>query len=403
MNYFDPMLFNTLRIKELCEHCKSSQLDEEDEVVTTRRKMEDEGNISKMMKLLPKLNEENRDSMMKEYGEQIDSYVAKLENEKVHNLDARRKYYQFVRMSTQFEINRTHISHQFDTKLLPKGFMRGGLYVISGISGGGKTAMACYACACAMTGNNANLKVKKTYPIRPVVYASIEQNKENIVMRNISTISALNNPEKAVSFSDLLTDIDEEKFGDMELAFSLYSLYEKNIKIITADEIGYSPNVITLLESIEQSVNEFSVSPLVVIDQYANIEGAADFSSDKVLMAINDFARKKKLTILLLVQMSKSAIISATDKYGKIDYKKINATSLMGTASIYQQALAIIFLIPEQKTKVENGQTAHQITVKIDKARFAEHNNIIKMWYTGAWNFFIDDDEKEVKQIEENE
>ena len=76
------------------------------------------------------------------------------------------------------------ISEQFQDTFLKTGFMRQELYVLSGISGGGKTALGILITAVLCGGYNSFLS-NPTLKKVPVIYVSLEQTKTQIKARLI--------------------------------------------------------------------------------------------------------------------------------------------------------------------------------------------------------------------------
>ena len=356
--------------------------------------------IEELIKMLPHLSQENQKEMMKKKSLELKAYARHLESQKNKDANAYLMYLKILPFLPKDENTFAHISEIFDRTIFPNGIQDGGLYVISGIPGGGKTAICCMLTACQISGNNPFLSQSKTYPCRPVVYVSLEQEKQEIEMRIMSTLSALNHVEKAVSFSNLLNGKGWENPHDYQTAFLLFQMFQENLEVISCDEVGYNPNVITLLNKIENTAKKCDCTPLTIIDQYVNIDGTGDNVSNDVVMQIKNFAQRTKIPIIVQTQLTKQSIVSAFGKDGTLNNAKLNGASLVGTSSLNQQAIGTIILSETGKESIMFGERAKLVDINVKKMRYGSDTGC-RMWYIGAYNLFLDYEEKRGRKKDE--
>ena len=133
------------------------------------------------------------------------------------------------------------ISEQFRDNFLQTGFMRRELYVLSGISGGGKTALGILITAVLCGGYNTflnNPTLKKT----SVVYLSLEQTKVQIEARLMATLYALFT-KKSINYTEILNG-GHSRHDDLNLAFYLLETCRENLKIIDKSDFDFeAPDV----------------------------------------------------------------------------------------------------------------------------------------------------------------
>ncbi|MCR0613024.1 AAA family ATPase [[Clostridium] innocuum] len=356
----------------------------------------DVSNMENLIKLLPKLSKGNQKTLLDEKGKELQDYIQYLESVNDTDISARAEYLKILPFLPKPKNSCTHVADVFDEMIFPNGIMDGGLYVISGIPGGGKTAFCCMLSACLISGNNPFLTKDEIFPSRPVIYVSLEQDRQEIEMRIVSTLSALNDVTKAVAFSDLLSGKGWENPYDVEMAIRLFSLHQKRLSIITCRNIGYRPNISSLLENIEQKAQKFDDIPLVVIDQYVNIDGTDDNVSSDVVMHIKNFAQRTKMPVFVQTQLTKQSLISSTGKEGKVNGAKLTGSSLVGTSSINQQSIGTLILSDAGEECVLYGQRAKLIDINVCKMRYGSDKGCT-MWYIGAWNLFVDSEKKDTK------
>ena len=119
------------------------------------------------------------------------------------------------------------------------------IYTITAVSGGGKTALCSMLTACAITGVNP-FKGRNKFKPKRVIYISLEQSREQIIGRIISTISALNNLDNCVPFSEIVAKrISGVHKQALKTACTLFDVFKDRLKVITSSDF--------LENSIEES------------------------------------------------------------------------------------------------------------------------------------------------------
>ena len=99
---------------------------------------------------IQRFSDENQQSIIDQNREQIEVLIHQMEND--DNFDE--NYLQLQMVKKRLYNTNTHLSDVFDTNILPTGFVNGEVYVLSGISGGGKTALSIFLTSIAISGNN---------------------------------------------------------------------------------------------------------------------------------------------------------------------------------------------------------------------------------------------------------
>lgn len=171
-----------------------------DTVISESPELQNQELIEETVSLWPDLPKHIRKKFIAENKENINAYLDDLKLSKT--LRSRKKLFMMQNLFSQNSIS-TGISCNFDTILFPNGFMRGELTVLSGISGGGKTALSVMITSVLIGGYNRFLENPEHFT-NPVVYVSLEQPKHQIQARIISTLLSLNAEEDIISYSDIL-------------------------------------------------------------------------------------------------------------------------------------------------------------------------------------------------------
>ena len=284
-----------------------------------------------------------------------------------------------------------NISDSFNEILLPTGFGESQMYIISAPSGKGKTALAIMLTVVLIGGINPLLAIQKTFDEKKVLYVSLEQEKVEIENRIISTFSALNNLNDALSFSSLMGEDNFKKFNNRKVAVDLYLNFEKNLKILTANDFEFDLSIDNVYSVIKQVCGYFEPN-IIIIDQYDNVE-QLDPVSNVVAQGFKNLSLELRKPIVVLAQINKNAVAMAQKKVGNFDVEKLSGNSLKGSSSLEHQATSIFFIVPTDEKKSINGFEATKVFISQPKARYGA-NTTIQMWHIGALNLFIDYEEE---------
>lgn len=356
-----------------------------DTVISESPELQNQELIEETVSLWPDLPKHIRKKFIAENKENINAYLDDLKLSKT--LRSRKKLFMMQNLFSQNSIS-TGISCNFDTILFPNGFMRGELTVLSGISGGGKTALSVMITSVLIGGYNRFLENPEHFT-NPVVYVSLEQPKHQIQARIISTLLSLNAEEDIISYSDILNFNDFSSKKTMNLGFSLFELCRKNLMILDKSDFGGTPNVQDLNYALENRITFFDKKPLVIIDRYENIDGANNLSDDFIVREIKAFAEINRVPVLLQAQMNKGAIASSSKNSGKFDETKISSNSLKGTSGLEHHASEVLIIVPDGSTRDFEGVPSKFVTIIHPKSRFG-CNDSIKMLFRGQDNIFVD-------------
>lgn len=356
-----------------------------DTVISESPELQNQELIEETVSLWPDLPKHIRKKFIAENKENINAYLDDLKLSKT--LRSRKKLFMMQNLFSQNSIS-TGISCNFDTILFPNGFMRGELTVLSGISGGGKTALSVMITSVLIGGYNRFLENPEHFT-NPVVYVSLEQPKHQIQARIISTLLSLNAEEDIISYSDILNFNDFSSKKTMNLGFSLFELCRKNLMILDKSDFGGTPNVQDLNYALENRITFFDKKPLVIIDRYENIDGANNLSDDFIVREIKAFAEINRVPVLLQAQMNKGAIASSSKNSGKFDETKISSNSLKGTSGLEHHASEVMIIVPDGSTRDFEGIPSKFVTIIHPKSRFGS-NDSIKMLFRGQDNMFVD-------------
>lgn len=279
------------------------------------------------------------------------------------------------------------ISEQFRDYFLQTGFMRKELYVLSGISGGGKTALGILITAVLCGGYNTflnNPTLKKT----SVVYLSLEQTKVQIEARLMATLYALFT-KKSINYTEILNG-GHSCHDDLNLAFYLLEMCRENLKIIDKSDFDFeAPDVYRLKEELTPIIDHFNSNCLLIVDRYENIVGSNDYQNDAVARELKSLAEKKNIPILLQAQLNKSSIASGKKADGGLDYNKLSANSLKGTSGLEHHSTNVMIIVPEGRTRTVDGQEENLIRIIQPKSRYGANNSIL-MYFRGGNNLFFD-------------
>lgn len=322
---------------------------------------------------------------IEENQEKINRYMDDLKMSQT--LKARKKLFMMQNVFSHNSIA-SGISDNFDAILLKNGLMFGELTVLSGVSGGGKTALSVMLTTVLIGGYNRFLKHPE-HLTNPVIYVSLEQPKHQIQARIISTLLSLNEENNFLSYSDILNFNEVSSKRSLNLGFNLFELYRKNLLILDKTDFGGTPNVQDLNYALENRITFFDKKPLVIIDRYENIDGANNYSDDFIVREIKALAEINRVPILLQAQMNKGAIASSSKNSGKFDETKISSNSLKGTSGLEHHASEVLIIVPDGSTREFEGVPSKFVTIIHPKSRFG-CNDSIKMLFRGQDNIYVD-------------
>lgn len=336
--------------------------------------------------LMDNLSEANKTVLRQKYESFLVDFIKKLnpnKNEFDFNM-----YWKIKPLCGNLSSIRPGMSNKIDQAIFPNGLVKGELYTISGISGGGKTAFCSMLTSTLISGNSPYLEDQKDVKACNVIYVSLEQTRMQMECRIISCLSALNDLNKSVSYSSMISgDISND--GRLHTALLIYSLFKERLHVISLEDFEFTPTVDDIKTKIKNIAVSLEGNYVVIIDRYENIAGADDQQNDFVARELKLFAEKEQFPIILQAQLNKASISSAKATDGTLDYRKISANSLRGTSGLEHNSSAVIILIPEESTKDIDGMNFKMLRIVLCKSRYSPNNNI-KVWFSGATNLLID-------------
>lgn len=374
-----------------------------DTVISESPELQNKELIEETVSLWPDLPKHIRKKFIDENKGNINAYLDDLKL--CQTLRSRKKLFMMQNLFSQNSIS-AGISCNFDAILFPNGFMNGELTVLSGISGGGKTALSVMITSVLIGGYNRFLENSEHFT-NPVVYVSLEQPKHQIQARIISTLLSLNAEKDIISYSDILNFNDFSSKKTLNLGFSLFELCRKNLMILDKTDFCGTPSVQALNYTLENRITFFDKKPLVIIDRYENIDGANNNSDDFIVREIKSFAEINRVPVLLQAQMNKGAIASSSKNTGKFDETKISSNSLKGTSGLEHHASEVLIIVPDGSTRDFEGVPSKFVTIIHPKSRFG-CNDSIKMLFRGQDNIYVDYNEtrgrkKKVEEVDNDE
>lgn len=374
-----------------------------DTVISESPELQNKELIEETVSLWPDLPKHIRKKFIDENKGNINAYLDDLKL--CQTLRSRKKLFMMQNLFSQNSIS-AGISCNFDAILFPNGFMNGELTVLSGISGGGKTALSVMITSVLIGGYNRFLENSEHFT-NPVVYVSLEQPKHQIQARIISTLLSLNAEKDIISYSDILNFNDFSSKKTLDLGFSLFELCRKNLMILDKTDFCGTPSVQALNYTLENRITFFDKKPLVIIDRYENIDGANNNSDDFIVREIKSFAEINRVPVLLQAQMNKGAIASSSKNTGKFDETKISSNSLKGTSGLEHHASEVLIIVPDGSTRDFEGVPSKFVTIIHPKSRFG-CNDSIKMLFRGQDNIYVDYNEtrgrkKKVEEVDNDE
>ena len=202
----------------------------------------------------------------------------------------------------------------------------------------------------------------------------------------MSTLSALNNIEKAISFSDMMNMSELENLKNYKLAVELLFSYSNFLKVIEEDDL-LDLSIESIISKIHILMSEEKYE-VIVIDQFENIKGA-DEISDIIPIKLKSIAKKFNVPLIVQAQLNKASVTNAQTSKGSIDYKKLGGNSLKGTSSLEHQSSNILILTPLEERKTMYGYDARRIKITQPKSRYGSQDSC-ECWFIGQLNIFID-------------
>lgn len=340
--------------------------------------------INETLSIWDKLPIHIKNDFIKTYESDIESYIENLEN--CADYKSRRNV---LRLKKMFSNNSVQcaLSKKFCESFLPTGFMKGELYVLSGISGGGKTAFSIMLTSVLIMGYNRYLD-SPNQVTTPCIYVSLEQSQFQIEARIMSTLNALQTG-KTIPYSALINGSESVQDKDIDLAFYIFEICKKNLLILDLESFTTTPSVYQLIDELSARLPLFEKKPLVIIDRYENILGANDNVNDEVARELKSFAIKHNVPVIVQSQLNKSSIASAKKADGSLDYQKISANSLKGSSGLEHHSSSVMVIVPSNKMIEKDGQRVKLVNLIQPKSRYCE-NTMLKMLFNGANNIFLD-------------
>lgn len=292
---------------------------------------------------------------------------------------------------------RPNFGKYFAEEFFPTGFICGDMYVLSAISGGGKTSMGIQIATTLATGKNFYSDLKKETKAC-VFYVSLEQNKKQIEARVIANLSAIYLGKPILSYSGILSGQDTFS-NEFSNALLIYSTIQNNLRILDFDYFNKTPTVEELCMALEHELSALpkNMKKLVIVDRYENIIGGTSNNDDKVARELKNFAVKENVPILVQAQMSKNAIESAKTSDGKFNVDKLSASSLKGTSGLEHHASGVMILVPDN---VMSGESK-RITLIQPKNRYGK-NESMKFNFLGTCGLFTQHVETRGRKKKEN-
>lgn len=292
----------------------------------------------------------------------------------------------YLKMAPYFEKENmgSLISKEFDTIILPQGWIPSQLYTISGLSGGGKTSLAVMMTTVLIGGiNTFHSQIKKD--THRVLYVNLEQQRIEIEKRIISTLSILNDLDHAISYADMMDIAKFDDTRDLNTAIDLFYGVIDNLKIIDYEDFD-SNDVDDVCKGITEQTKENDYE-IVFLDQFVNLKDSEEIS-ERNANALRNLARTLHIPIVVLTQMSKESQRVAMKSDGTFDANKISGIALKGASSLEQQSSYVTFILPTGKKQKFHGYDAEVVTIANKKGRYGQGE--IQMLFVKAFNLFVD-------------
>ena len=309
--------------------------------------------------------------------------VKKMRNQ---SKDAKMVYYQ---ISPYFEdLNlKSMISNKFDSIVLPNGWLRGQLYCFSSNSGGGKTSLAVMITTALISGCNPLYDESNKQDPQNVLYINLEQDETEIEKRIISCLSAFNNVEKAIPYSDMMNPSKLSGNENLLVATQVYRLFSDRVKILNTEDFP-SLDVDDICDVISKQTMKKKYG-IVIIDQNQNIKDS-DLIQERNATRLRHLAKSIQLPVVILSQMNKGSQTEARNPDGSLNPNKITGSALKGSNAIEQQSSNVVFILPTKKIVEKFDYEAELVNIITPKGRYGGGD--IQMLFIKQFNLFVDPD-----------
>lgn len=311
---------------------------------------------------------------------------------------AKMRYYQLL---PYFEMENLEamISKEFDNQIVKNGWIPGQLYVVSGLSGGGKTSLAIMMSAVLISGFNPLFPEKGKQKQAKVLYVNLEQANEELEKRIISLFSVLNDAKRGIAYSSLMNAknlSDKDSLQNLKIGSYIYSKFCQNFTILNNHD--FDTNDIDDIYKKIMQIHSKNCYEIIIIDQYSNIK-ESDEVSERIATTLRDMARELNVPVVVLAQMNKISQRESMNENGIIDVNKISGIALKGASALEQQASNVTFIIPSGKQKKQYGKEGKVVTIVNKKGRYGTGDQI-SMLFLSEFNLFVDI--KEINTINKN-
>lgn len=301
---------------------------------------------------------------------------------------AKMRYYQLL---PYFETGNLEamISKEFDNQILKNGWIPGQLYVVSGLSGGGKSSLAIMISAVLISGINPLFPEKRRQKQAKILYVNLEQANEELEKRMIALFSVLNDVKRGIAYSSLMNAKnlnDKDSLQNLKIGSYLYSKFCKNFDIL--NNYDFDTNDIDDIYKKIKQIHSKNHYEIIIIDQYSNIK-ESDEVSERIATTLRDMARELNVPVVVLAQMNKISQRESMNEDGIIDVNKISGIALKGASALEQQASNVTFIIPSGKQKKQYGKEGKVVTIVNKKGRYGTGNQI-SMLFLSEFNLFVD-------------
>lgn len=343
------------------------------------------------IEMLKHLKKDYRELILCNLREEYSELWNRLKRMKDNSTHAKMCYFQLLPYFQSINLEAI-ISSQFDSQIVKNGWIPGQLYVISGLSGGGKTSLAIMISVVLISGLNPLFPEKGRQKQAKVLYVNLEQVTEELEKRAISLFSAMNDVSHGIAYSSLMNAGNlsgEENLRNLKMGSYLYSKFSHNLKIL--DNSAFDSNDIDDLCKKITAVHNENHYDMVIIDQYSIIK-ESDEVSERIATTLRNLARELNLSIIILAQMNKVSQRESMNEHGVVDVNKISGIALKGASALEQQASNVTFILPSGKHKCQYGIEGSVVSIVNKKGRYGSGKQI-SMLFLSEYNLFVDIDE----------
>lgn len=294
-----------------------------------------------------------------------------------------------------------NISKNFLNDFFQTGYVPGELYVLSGISGGGKTSFAVHIATVLASGINRFSDLDNGERAT-IFYLSLEQSKRQIEARVMANLSATLFGKKDLTFSEILFGMQSFSH-EFEEALWAYMMIEERLHVYDSSCFEGFPTVQEVVALLRNDLEKMTDTEkkLIIIDRLENIVGGTANLDDSVVLELKKFAIQQNVPVLLQCQMSKSAIESARTSDGGFNMEKLSGSSLKGTSGLEHNCSNIMILVPDERKKDTLQKSEKLITIVQPKTRYGS-NEKIKLNFYGSCGLFTEYVETRGRKKKEN-